>query len=190
MVHIFSVSQSSKILGFLCVLKKKIDVGDESCDYGLKDALFTASKVGDVNALCSLLQLPEEMAESPEQLQSSASVVSSPLTLLNKPIDSSGFTLLHIAAAAAQKAAVRLLLYAGADPACRYSMKSYLQMFAQVYVNALNFITDWNTDLLFPFTGITKDRLHILSLQTKTQEMSFVNTWVRIPTSTTTPKHR
>lgn len=44
----------------------------------------------------------------------------SPLTFLNKPIDSLGFTLLHVASAAAQKPVVRLLLCAGADPACRY----------------------------------------------------------------------
>lgn len=100
--------------------KKQVDdVVEESCDYGLKDALFTACKVGDVDALRTLLQLPEEMAEGREQPESKLSDTSSPLTLLNKPIDSSGFTLLHVATAAAQKAAIRLLLEMGADPSCR-----------------------------------------------------------------------
>uniref|UniRef100_A0A3Q2DQK2 Ankyrin repeat and zinc finger peptidyl tRNA hydrolase 1 n=1 Tax=Cyprinodon variegatus TaxID=28743 RepID=A0A3Q2DQK2_CYPVA len=70
---------------------------DESVDYGLRDALFTACKVGDVGTNFTM----------------------APSSLLNKPIDSSGFTLLHVAAAAAQKAVVRLLLDAGADPAFR-----------------------------------------------------------------------
>ncbi|KAM9347740.1 tRNA endonuclease ANKZF1 [Symphorus nematophorus] len=95
--------------------KKQLEeVVDESWEYGLRDALFTACKVGDVDALCGLLQLPGETAESNPE-----SDVPSPLNLLNKPIDSSGFTLLHVASAAAQKAAVRLLLDVGADPACR-----------------------------------------------------------------------
>lgn len=93
-----------------------LDIVDEPLDYGLRDSLFTACKVGDVDSLCDLLQLPREMAE---QSASCPTDVSSPLLLLNKPIDSSGFTLLHVAAAAAQKAVVRLLLDAGADPACR-----------------------------------------------------------------------
>lgn len=97
-----------------------IEIVDDSWEYGLRDALFTACKVGDVDALCSLLQLPGGTAESGERSESSPSDVPSPLTLLNKPIDSSGFTLLHVASAAAQKSAVRLLLDAGADPACRY----------------------------------------------------------------------
>ncbi|XP_038141558.1 ankyrin repeat and zinc finger domain-containing protein 1 isoform X2 [Cyprinodon tularosa] len=96
-------------------LENKDDV-DESVDYGLRDALFTACKVGDVGTVCSLLQLPQEMVNHPERMEN---FLTSPLSLLNKPIDSSGFTLLHVAAAAAQKAVVRLLLDAGADPACR-----------------------------------------------------------------------
>ncbi|KAM6934330.1 tRNA endonuclease ANKZF1 [Xenentodon cancila] len=99
--------------------KQQEDAADDSCDYGLRDALFTACKVGDVSALSNLLQPPEETAASREQSESNASVFPNPQTLLNKPIDSSGFTLLHVAAAVAQKAAVRLLLDAGADPACR-----------------------------------------------------------------------
>ncbi|XP_028249646.1 ankyrin repeat and zinc finger domain-containing protein 1 [Parambassis ranga] len=100
--------------------KKELDdIVDEPLDYGLRDSLFTACKVGDVDSLCDLLQLPREIAEHAEQSESYPADVSSPLLLLNKPIDSSGFTLLHVAAAAAQKAVVRLLLDAGADPACR-----------------------------------------------------------------------
>ncbi|XP_030284903.1 ankyrin repeat and zinc finger domain-containing protein 1 [Sparus aurata] len=100
--------------------KKQLeDDVDESWEYGLRDALFTACKVGDVDALCTLLQLPGETAESRERLENDPSNAQSPLTLLNKPIDSSGFTLLHVASAAAQKAVVRLLLDAGGDPACR-----------------------------------------------------------------------
>uniref|UniRef100_A0A3Q2ZK90 Ankyrin repeat and zinc finger peptidyl tRNA hydrolase 1 n=1 Tax=Hippocampus comes TaxID=109280 RepID=A0A3Q2ZK90_HIPCM len=88
---------------------------DSSCEYSLRDALFTACKVGDVAALCHLLHLSDE----PRELSVREAVdTDSPLTILNKHIDSSGFTLLHVASAAAQKAVVRLLLDAGADPAC------------------------------------------------------------------------
>ncbi|KAI3355769.1 hypothetical protein L3Q82_004341 [Scortum barcoo] len=100
--------------------RKAQKIVDESWEYGLRDALFTACKVGDMDALCHLLQLPGGTAESgPRESESNHSDVASPLTLLNKPIDLSGFTLLHVASAAAQKAAVRLLMDAGADPACR-----------------------------------------------------------------------
>ncbi|KAG7227494.1 hypothetical protein INR49_005309 [Caranx melampygus] len=100
--------------------KKQLEeTADESWDYSLRDALFTACKVGDVETLRRLLELPGETAESPGQLESSPSDATSPLTLLNKPIDSTAFTLLHVASAAAQKAVVRLLLDVGADPACR-----------------------------------------------------------------------
>ncbi|XP_054887969.1 ankyrin repeat and zinc finger domain-containing protein 1 isoform X2 [Poeciliopsis prolifica] len=97
--------------------EKQLDAVDESVDYGLRDALFTACKVGDVGALCSLLQLPQETMDHPEKTEENISTA--PLSLLNKPIDSSGFSLLHVASAAAQKAVIRLLLRAGADPACR-----------------------------------------------------------------------
>lgn len=104
--------------------KKQLEeIVDESWEYAQRDALFTACKVGDVDALCRLLQLPGETAESRERSESNPTDVLSPLTLLNKPIDSSGFTLLHVASAAAQKAVVRLLLDAGADPACRDNRK-------------------------------------------------------------------
>ncbi|XP_077392807.1 tRNA endonuclease ANKZF1 isoform X2 [Festucalex cinctus] len=87
--------------------KRPDEAVEDSWEYSLRDALFTACKVGDVDALCRLLHPSGEPVDA-----------ASPLTLLNKHIDSSGFTLLHVAAAAAQKAVVRLLLDAGADPAC------------------------------------------------------------------------
>ncbi|XP_019945650.2 tRNA endonuclease ANKZF1 isoform X2 [Paralichthys olivaceus] len=100
--------------------KKQVDeTVDESWEYGLRDALFTACKVGDMTTLSRLLETLGETTKSGEQSVSSPSDAPSPRTLLNKPIDSSGFTLLHVASAAAQKAVVRLLLDAGADPACR-----------------------------------------------------------------------
>ncbi|KAF7665206.1 hypothetical protein LDENG_00148850 [Lucifuga dentata] len=102
--------------------KKQLEeTTDESWEYGLRDALFTACKVGDVDSMCRLLHQPVETAE---ELRSGTIFQNqnedpSPLALLNKPIDSSGFTLLHVASAAAQKGVVRLLMDAGADPACR-----------------------------------------------------------------------
>ncbi|XP_037344817.2 tRNA endonuclease ANKZF1 isoform X2 [Pungitius pungitius] len=92
----------------------------ESLEYGLRDKVFTACKVGDVDALRGLLRAPGGAPQSPERAESAeSSAAPSPLPLLNKPIDSSGFTLLHVASAAAQKVVVRLLLDEGADPACR-----------------------------------------------------------------------
>lgn len=85
----------------------------------MRDDLFTACKVGDVDSLHRLLQLPTETAESHKRSESDPCDAPSPVNLLNKPIDSSGFTLLHVASAAAQKAVISLLLDAGADPACR-----------------------------------------------------------------------
>lgn len=111
-MHCFQVWKLNIKLSFF------IDVVEESCDYSLRDALFTACKVGDVEALRALLQLPVEKSEGQEHLESKLSDGSSPL--LNKPIDASGFTLLHVATAAAQKAVIGLLLDAGADPSCRY----------------------------------------------------------------------
>nr|XP_020450416.1 ankyrin repeat and zinc finger domain-containing protein 1 isoform X1 [Monopterus albus] len=100
--------------------KKQLnETADESWEYGLRDALFTACKVGDVDSLHRLLELPQAMAESQEGSETNPSDAPSPLPLLNNPIDVSGFTLLHVASAAAQKAVVRLLLDTGADPACR-----------------------------------------------------------------------
>ncbi|KAM9805207.1 tRNA endonuclease ANKZF1 [Neosynchiropus ocellatus] len=89
---------------------------DESREFGLRDTLFTACKVGDVELLRGLLSPSEE---NRELTGSSFGDPSSLLTLLNKPVDLSGFTLLHVASAAAQKSVVRLLLETGADPALR-----------------------------------------------------------------------
>ncbi|XP_057709405.1 ankyrin repeat and zinc finger domain-containing protein 1 isoform X2 [Corythoichthys intestinalis] len=95
--------------------KKRVEAVDDSWEYSLRDDLFTACKVGDVDALCRLLHLSGEPRE-----QSLVEAVdgTNPLNLLNKQIDSSGFTLLHVASAAAQKDVMRMLLDAGADPAC------------------------------------------------------------------------
>ncbi|XP_026861457.2 ankyrin repeat and zinc finger domain-containing protein 1 [Electrophorus electricus] len=71
-------------------------------EYGLRDALYTACKTGDSETLCTLLQGEEITALH-----------------LNTPVDSAGFTLLHVASAAGHKATIRLLLDAGSDPACR-----------------------------------------------------------------------
>lgn len=88
-------------------------------EYCLRDSLFTACKVGDVDTLHTLLQLPTQTTDIQEQSDSHSSSGSNPLSLLNEPLDSSGFTLLHVASAAAQRATVRVLMDAGADPACR-----------------------------------------------------------------------
>ncbi|KAJ0070301.1 hypothetical protein NL108_007637, partial [Boleophthalmus pectinirostris] len=95
-------------LFFLCS-----DAVDDSWEYSVKDALFTACKIGDVDGLQRLLN-----GEKTEE-ETETSDVKNPLIFLNKPIDSSGFTLLHVASAAAQKAVVKCLLDVGADPACR-----------------------------------------------------------------------
>ncbi|KAM9850795.1 tRNA endonuclease ANKZF1 [Aulostomus maculatus] len=95
--------------------KKQEDSADESWEFGLRDALFTACKVGDVDGLSRILR---ESGENPERSESNPADTQSQ-TLLNKCIDSSGFTLLHVASAAAQKAVVRILLEEGADPALR-----------------------------------------------------------------------
>ncbi|XP_036431268.1 ankyrin repeat and zinc finger domain-containing protein 1 [Colossoma macropomum] len=88
----------------------------EVWEYSVRDALYTACKTGDATTLHSLLQLPESPAEP-----GGPGVSLSPLTLLSTPINSAGFTLLHVASAAGQKNIVRLLLEAGSDPACRDS---------------------------------------------------------------------
>ncbi|KAG7275703.1 hypothetical protein CRUP_011330 [Coryphaenoides rupestris] len=82
---------------------------DESWEYSLRDALYTACKTGDIDALRRLLlQLPAEENEgeepgggAPLQQQPSSPVPG----LVNKALDSSGFTLLHVSSAAGQKAA-------------------------------------------------------------------------------------
>ncbi|KAL4609023.1 ankyrin repeat and zinc finger domain-containing protein 1-like [Arapaima gigas] len=83
-------------------------------DYGLRDALFTACKVGDLKTLQRLLQ---ELAENYPEGGDPGSLTLS--TFLNMEINPSGFTLLHVASAAGRRDAVRLLMDAGSDPACR-----------------------------------------------------------------------
>ncbi|XP_030642107.1 ankyrin repeat and zinc finger domain-containing protein 1 isoform X1 [Chanos chanos] len=101
------------------------DGADDSREYGIRDALYTACKTGDVDTLRALLKLPgpvdEERAENDAREPGAPGVseTATPRSILNKPIDSSGFTLLHVAAAAGQKAVVTLLMDAGSDPASR-----------------------------------------------------------------------
>eukprot|EP00063_Salmo_salar_P046413 XP_014021248.1 PREDICTED: ankyrin repeat and zinc finger domain-containing protein 1 isoform X2 [Salmo salar] len=146
---------------------------DESWDYGLRDALYTACKTGDLDTLIRLLpgrrgeeedrgeeggqreeqgakpegeknrgeveescssqapaaqapaalsplaQAPAAQAPAAQAPAAQAPAALSPLALLNQPIDSSGFTLLHVASAAGQKAVVKLLMDKGSDPACK-----------------------------------------------------------------------
>ncbi|XP_061090820.1 tRNA endonuclease ANKZF1 [Conger conger] len=100
--------------------------GADGGEYGVLDAVFTACKTGQLDALRSLLQLQDQGNEeeggeeegrgcqSPEDARARPSSA-----FLNREVDSSGFTFLHVASAAAQRDVVRLLLDAGADPACR-----------------------------------------------------------------------
>ncbi|KAM9123700.1 tRNA endonuclease ANKZF1 isoform 1-T2 [Pangshura tecta] len=103
----------------------------------LRDALFTACKTGDVGTLRRLLGVAESGAPPagsedgavgqpqghPGRVRSEGSepnrAAPGLLSLLSEPIAGTGFTLLHVAAAAGKGAAVRLLLEAGADPALR-----------------------------------------------------------------------
>ncbi|XP_033863063.3 tRNA endonuclease ANKZF1 [Acipenser ruthenus] len=93
----------------------------ESLEYSLRDALFTACKIGDVATLRSLLQLQEGSPGTPQATEGGGCPVQVPAAapLLNQEIDSSGFRLLHVASVAGQRAVIRLLLDAGSDPACR-----------------------------------------------------------------------
>ncbi|XP_058641964.1 tRNA endonuclease ANKZF1 isoform X2 [Onychostoma macrolepis] len=92
---------------------------DESWEYSLRDALYTACKTGDIQSLRTLLQLPEDQEEEKgrEERNTKENPTSSVSCLLNKPIDAAGFTLLHVASAAGQKSVVRLLMDEGSDPA-------------------------------------------------------------------------
>ncbi|KAK6315514.1 hypothetical protein J4Q44_G00150430 [Coregonus suidteri] len=92
---------------------------DESWDYGLRDALYTACKTGDLDTLISLLPVRRgEQGGGKEEDQGDQDALS-PLALLNQPIDSSGFTLLHVASAAGQKGVAQMLMDAGSNPACK-----------------------------------------------------------------------
>ncbi|XP_056107693.1 ankyrin repeat and zinc finger domain-containing protein 1 isoform X2 [Rhinichthys klamathensis goyatoka] len=95
------------------------DEVDESWEYSLRDALYTACKTGDIQSLRSLLQLPEDQEEEKDggERKTKENPTSRVLCLLNKPIDSAGFTLLHVASAAGQKSVINLLMDAGSDPA-------------------------------------------------------------------------
>ncbi|KAK3568979.1 hypothetical protein QTP86_021377 [Hemibagrus guttatus] len=79
------------------------DVVCVSWEFSIRDALYTACKTGDTEALHTLLKRDTHTL----------------IRLLNTPIDSAGYTLLHVASAAAQKHAVKLLLEMGSDPTCR-----------------------------------------------------------------------
>ncbi|XP_076858232.1 tRNA endonuclease ANKZF1 [Brachyhypopomus gauderio] len=92
--------------------KNEQDVVCEQWETSLRDALYTACKTGDTETLHTLLCVAEPQGEGQEEGRRA-------LQLLNTPIDSTGFTLLHVASATAQKAVVTLLLDAGSDPACR-----------------------------------------------------------------------
>ncbi|XP_041732387.2 ankyrin repeat and zinc finger domain-containing protein 1-like, partial [Coregonus clupeaformis] len=180
---------------------------DESWDYGLRDALYTACKIGDLDTLISLLPVrrgeqgggkeedqgdqagqredqgdqaghredqgdqaghredqgdqagqredqgdqagqredqgdqagqredqgdqagqredqgeqgaKQEGEEEEKSCSSQDPAALSPLALLNQPIDSSGFTLLHVASAAGQKGVAQMLMDAGSNPACK-----------------------------------------------------------------------
>ncbi|XP_067299655.1 tRNA endonuclease ANKZF1 isoform X2 [Pseudorasbora parva] len=98
--------------------RKHQDEVDESWEYSLRDALYTACKTGDIQSLRSLLQLPEDQEEKKDggERKTEENPTSRVLCLLNKPIDSAGYTLLHVASAAGQKSVIKLLMDAGSDP--------------------------------------------------------------------------
>ncbi|KAM6421215.1 tRNA endonuclease ANKZF1 [Rhynochetos jubatus] len=94
------------------------DGGDPQAQ--LRDALFTASKTGDVGTLRHLLGVPERKGLPGDHEDGvGAQPLDTPRSLLNQPMDERGCTPLHVAARAGKAEAVWLLLEAGADPALR-----------------------------------------------------------------------
>lgn len=89
----------------------------------LRDALFTACRTGAAGTLQRLLGTVQSGAPPASSEPHGQPQGEGPapwlLSLLRAPVDGEGSTLLHVAAAAGQGAAVRLLLEAGADPALR-----------------------------------------------------------------------
>ncbi|XP_077176884.1 tRNA endonuclease ANKZF1 isoform X2 [Paroedura picta] len=80
----------------------------------VEDVLFTACKTGDLKTLQHLLGMADGAAQEEEECSSSHLHC-----WLNASLDESGWTLLHVAAAAGRSAVVHWLLQAGADPAVR-----------------------------------------------------------------------
>uniref|UniRef100_A0ACB8G2C6 Uncharacterized protein n=1 Tax=Sphaerodactylus townsendi TaxID=933632 RepID=A0ACB8G2C6_9SAUR len=80
----------------------------------VEDLLFTACKTGDLKTLQHLLGMADGAAQEGEDCHSN-----NMHHLLNASLNESGWTLLHVAAAAGRSAVVRLLLQTGADPAIR-----------------------------------------------------------------------
>lgn len=90
----------------------------DRAEYGLLDAVYTACKTGQLDVLRRLLRLPGgEDEEGGDDEEGTPARPSS--AFLNREVDSSRFTFLHVASAAAQRNVVRLLMEAGSDPACR-----------------------------------------------------------------------
>ncbi|XP_015280558.1 PREDICTED: ankyrin repeat and zinc finger domain-containing protein 1 [Gekko japonicus] len=80
----------------------------------VEDVLFTACKTGDLKTLQHLLRTADGTEGEGEECSGSHL-----RHWLNTSLDGSGWSLLHVAAAAGRSAVVRLLLQAGADPAVR-----------------------------------------------------------------------
>ncbi|XP_027369692.1 ankyrin repeat and zinc finger domain-containing protein 1 isoform X3 [Bos indicus x Bos taurus] len=83
-------------------LRPPLDEATSPCQSELWDVLLAACRAGDVG------MLKDRLTASP--------LHPGVLPLLSAPLGSSGFTLLHAAAAAGRGSVVRLLLEAGADP--------------------------------------------------------------------------
>ncbi|KAJ6665535.1 hypothetical protein lerEdw1_003376 [Lerista edwardsae] len=107
------VEEPEALLGRRCVSTGNLLETQAVPITSVQDTLFTACKTGDLRTLQQLLGMAEGAAEGEE-----CNGIT-PQQLLNTPLDESGWTLLHVAAAAGRSAVVRLLLEAGADPALR-----------------------------------------------------------------------